>query len=46
MEISYEDLSGALQKASQNGGKYYGAMNKAVKHLQDKQNNLKLNLKI
>lgn len=33
MEISYEDLSGALQKASKQGGKYYGAMDKASETL-------------
>lgn len=33
MEISYEDLSGALQKASKQGGKYYGAMDKASQTL-------------
>lgn len=33
MEISYSDLSGALQQASKKGGKYYGAMEKSSQTL-------------
>ena len=45
MEISYEDLSGALQKASQNGGKYYDAMNKASETLAGQTKQLKAQFK-
>lgn len=41
MEISYEDLSGALKKASKEGGKYYNAMNKQSKTLKGQISNLK-----
>lgn len=41
MEISYEDLSGALKKASKEGGKYYNAMNKQSKTLKGQLSNLK-----
>lgn len=33
MEISYEDLTGALKKASSQGGKYFGAMDKSSQTL-------------
>lgn len=45
MEISYEDLSGALQRASQEGGKYYGAMDKASKTLTGQTKQLKAQFK-
>ena len=45
MEISYEDLSGALQKASENGGKYYGAMDKASETLTGQTKQLKAEFK-
>lgn len=41
MEISYEDLSGALKKASKEGGKYFNAMNKQSKTLKGQISNLK-----
>lgn len=45
MEISYEDLSGALQKASKQGGKYYGAMSKSSETLTGQVNQLKAQFK-
>lgn len=41
MEITYEDLSGALKKASKEGGKYFNAMNKQSKTLKGQISNLK-----
>lgn len=41
MEISYDDLSKALKKASKEGGKYYNAMNKQSKTLKGQLSNLK-----
>lgn len=41
MEITYEDLSKALKKASKEGGKYYNAMNKQSKTLKGQISNLK-----
>ncbi len=45
MEISYEDLSGALQKASSQGGKYYNAMNKSSETLAGQTKQLKAQVK-
>lgn len=45
MEISYEDLSGALQKASSQGGKYYNSMNKSSETLAGQTKQLKAELK-
>lgn len=45
MEISYEDLSGALQKASSQGGKYYNAMNKSSETLAGQIKQLKAQVK-
>ena len=41
MEITYEDLTGALKKASKEGGKFYNAMNKQSKTLKGQISNLK-----
>lgn len=41
MEITYEDLSEALKKASKEGGKYFNAMNKQSKTLKGQLSNLK-----
>lgn len=41
MEITYEDLSGALKQASKEGGKFYNAMNKQSKTLKGQISNLK-----
>ena len=41
MEITYEALTGALKKASKEGGKYYNAMNKQSKTLKGQISNLK-----
>ena len=41
MEISYDDLSEALKRASGQGGKYYGAMEKSSKTLTGQVNQLK-----
>ena len=45
MEISYDDLSAALQKASSQGGKYYGAMSKSSETLTGQVNQLKAQVK-
>lgn len=41
MEITYEQLSGALKQASKEGGKFYNAMNKQSKTLKGQISNLK-----
>lgn len=41
MEISYDDLNAALQKASSSGGKYFGAMEKSSGTLAGQLNKLK-----
>ena len=41
MDISFEDLSGALKKASSQGGKYFGAMEKSSGTLTGQLNKLK-----
>lgn len=40
-DITYEDISGALKKATKEGGKYYNAMNKQSKTLKGQLANLK-----
>jgi len=40
-EVTFEDLSGALMKASQEGGKYYGGMTKQSQTLNGQISNLK-----
>lgn len=45
MEVSYEDLSGALKKASSQGGKYYNAMTSASQTLTGQTNQLKAEVK-
>ena len=45
MEISYEELAGALQKASKEGGKYYGAMEKSSETLAGQTKQLKAQFK-
>ena len=45
MEISYEDLSGALQKASSEGGKYFNAMTKASETTEGQAKQLKVEVK-
>lgn len=45
MTISYEDLTGALKKANQQGGKYYNAMNNASDTLTGQVNQLKAEVK-
>lgn len=45
MTISYEDLTGALKKANQQGGKYYNAMSNASETLTGQTNQLKAEFK-
>lgn len=45
MEISYEDLTGALKKANQQGGKYYNAMSNASETLTGQTSQLKAETK-
>lgn len=45
MTISYEDLTGALKKANQQGGKYYKAMSNASETLSGQTNQLKAEFK-
>ena len=45
MEISYDDLSAALKRANNQGGKYYGAMNKSSQTLTGQVNQLKAEVK-
>lgn len=45
MTISYKDLTGALKKANQQGGKYYNAMSNASETLTGQTNQLKAEFK-
>lgn len=45
MTISYKDLTGALKKANQQGGKYYNAMSNASENLTGQTNQLKAEFK-
>lgn len=44
MEISYEDLTAALQKATEEGGAYYGAMEKQAQTYNGQLNSMKANI--
>ena len=46
MTVTYEDLSKALQKATQKGGKYYGAMSKQSKTYNGAMSNLKESISV
>lgn len=46
MTVTYDDLSQALQKASQKGGKYYKAMDKQSKTYNGAMSNLKESVKV
>ena len=45
MEITYEDLTGALQKATEEGGAYYGAMEKQAQTYNGQLDSLKSRIK-
>lgn len=46
LDVSYEMLSNALQEASKQGGKYYGAMEKQSKTMSGASSNLKESLEV